>query len=663
MHDWLGEGDNGKKWRRFLKSEELLDELKKGTGADRRTVEKILEVYSGDAKGLETEPILKVCRALEAWLSELPKIGLADLPQAARDAKREFTPTTEDDVERAREELVGAIDNLNRRLARGSEENTNIWKDYLRWSDMEEQLQAEEGADLRMLHSIAAKYYENLTGLELAEFTAVRVALREYVDAVLFSSNPKAQQYCEQHLDDLAGLLASYESEPNVDDAIEIGKRLGWLERFGQAKELVTAVRQHHSHPNLFAQVSEALLRAGMDTEVDEWRHVHDVILGTEVWSDAHIKGRVKLNLVASHQQGLVDVGLRATITSDSVGQNGQVTVYSAGVSTVDATKLVVVDAMGITDRPANAHCQTSSAIQSIDGPALAQRIASARAERDRSLAEAISSQRAARRLERQIDDEMGPAVKRVNERYIDDFRNPLVRRDGFPQILHFSTTENYLRVRALEAGADQLAAPDRPPEFTGSHDMMVSMHESFMANFSQAAIGGVTMTDEEVAEWTESIHGEGADESVTTEEDEPWSVAFASERPIEAHFDNQEITVSVSAKRFASGDNKLKRSLRISATYFIEKTPQGVRLTRRGDVEVEFVGKERLKASEVALKTIVKKRFEALFKPHVHFDGLKLPDPWEKAGKLRLQEAYCDDGWLTLAWLLPPRDSHGEKQ
>jgi hypothetical protein len=661
MHNWLGEGEKGKKWRCFLRSDQLLEELKKGTRADRRTLEEILEIYSGDTKGLTRRGFVKVRQALEAWLSELPKIGLADLPQAARDAKQEFAPTTADDVERARKKLDDAIDNLNGFLARGNEENTDRWKDYLRWSDMEEQLQAADGADPQMLNAIAARYYENNVGLELPMFTAVRVALRQYADAVLFSSNPKAQQYCEQYLDELAGLLISYESQSNLDDAVDIGRRVGWLERFGQAKELVTAIRQHHSHPNLFAQVSEELLRAGMDSNVDERRDVHDVILGTRVRSDAHVKGRFTLNLVPGRRQGLVDFGLDATITSDSVGRNRQVRIYSTGVTTVDATKRVIVDATGITDRPANARCQTSTTTRSIEGPALALGIASGRVERDKPLAEAISSQRAARRMERQIDNETERVVEKANERYVNEFRKPLLRRGGFPQILQFSTTEDDLHVRALEAGADQLAAPDRPPELTGTHDMMVRVHESFIANSSQAAIGGVTVTDEDVAEWAESLKGEESDESATAEEVEPWSIAFASERPIEAHFDNQRIALSVRAKQFASGDNEVKKRLRISATYDIEKTPQGVRLTRQGDVEVEFVGKERLKASEVALKTVVKKRFEALFEPQILSNGLKLPGQWEKAGELEFQEVYCDDGWLALAWRLPPSAARDE--
>ena len=658
MHNWLGEGENGKTWRHFLKSDQLLDELDKGRRADRTTVEDILNIYSGDTSGLERERFVAVRKALETWLSELPEIGLEDLPRAARDAKDEFVPTTEEDVARTRKEVVNAIDDLHRRLALGSEENTNMWKGYLRWSDMEEQLQREDGPDWRVLLTIASKYYENYVGLELPEFRAVRVDLKEYANAVLFSSNSKAQQYYEQHLDELAGLLISYAKEPKADDAIEIGKRLGWLERFAQAKELVTAVRQHHSRPNMFMQVSEGLLRTGIDTDVDERKDVQDVILGTDVWSDAHMKGRFTLNLIPGRQQGLMDIGLTGTVPSDSVGWNGPITVYSTGVTDVDATMRVIMDATGIDARPASARCQASSTIQSFDGPALAQWIASGRAERDRPLAEAISAARAARRVKKQIDGEMGPAMKNVNERYVNEFRNPLLRRDGFPQTLQFSTTEDYLHLRALEAGADQLAAPGKPPEFTGSHDMMVRTHESFFANSSQAAIGGITVTDEDVAEWAESMDGEGADEQVAAEEDDPWSITFASERPIDLRFDNQRVTISIRAKRFTSGDREVKKRLQISATYSVEKASQGVKLTRQGDVAVEFVGKVRLKASEVALKTIVKKRFDALFEPQILSEGLELPDQWKKAGKLKLQEIHCDDGWLALAWRMQSKDA-----
>ena len=80
---WLGDGEKGAGWRRFLESDKLLQELDKGTNADRKAVREILDRYSSDTKGLELRRFAAVRAALEQWLQELPLVTIDGLPQAA----------------------------------------------------------------------------------------------------------------------------------------------------------------------------------------------------------------------------------------------------------------------------------------------------------------------------------------------------------------------------------------------------------------------------------------------------------------------------------------------------------------------------------------------------------------------------------------------------
>src|SRR5688500_6342007 len=78
MHQWLGDNENARQWKQFLRSDELVAQLAKGKTADRRTVSEILARYSSNTAGLDKNHIRVVREAIEAWLSELPS-SIGDL--------------------------------------------------------------------------------------------------------------------------------------------------------------------------------------------------------------------------------------------------------------------------------------------------------------------------------------------------------------------------------------------------------------------------------------------------------------------------------------------------------------------------------------------------------------------------------------------------------
>ena len=157
------------------------------------------------------------------------------------------------------------------------------------------------------------------------------------------------------YLDTLAERLTSYAQEPKAEDAIAIGKMLGWMDRFGQAGELVAAARSRYSHPNLFVEVSEALMQAGIDQNVDETAAVNEVILGTRIRGNARLTGAVTLDLIPSEENAAMDILLDGSTVSDSVGYNGPVRVFSRGFTSVAARKRLQLDDTGISDRRATA--------------------------------------------------------------------------------------------------------------------------------------------------------------------------------------------------------------------------------------------------------------------------------------------------------------------
>jgi hypothetical protein len=115
---------------------------------------------------------------------------------------------------------------------------------------------------------------------------------------------------------------------------------------------------------------------------------------------------------------------------------------------------------------------------------------------------------------------------------------------------------------------------------------------------------------------------------------------------------------MAIRGRRFTRGDQAISEPIEISAKYTIEKTQTGSKVTRQGEVDVKFLERERLSAQQVAFKTFMTRKFEALFKPEIVSEGIVLKGRLEKAGKLQVQEIASDKGWIAIGWQLaaPPK-------
>ena len=120
---------------------------------------------------------------------------------------------------------------------------------------------------------------------------------------------------------------------------------------------------------------------------------------------------------------------------------------------------------------------------------------------------------------------------------------------------------------------------------------------------------GGVTMADEEVAEMMKNLTGTVPEDLAVGEDADPWSITFASERPIRTQLDDSTVVLSMRGKRFTRGSTQLKRTIEMSATYQLEETLEEFKLIRQGDVRAELPGAKRLSASQVATKAFMRKK------------------------------------------------------
>jgi hypothetical protein len=231
--------------------------------------------------------------ALLTWgLGALPSLGAAPAPnkageppaklvELARAAKEQFRPLPQDYAAKAKAKLQQSVQRLDRALRRGSPENARRWREYLEWDALMAELGRSDSPDSRKLGGIARRFYQNYGSLDLPVFTGVRDDLMAYLTALSTAGDARLEENYTAQLDQLIERLPQYDAAPTTELRQQIGQLLAWLENARQAPAVVSAVRRQHGRPNLYAEISERMVCAGIGEEVNETSDVQDCILGT----------------------------------------------------------------------------------------------------------------------------------------------------------------------------------------------------------------------------------------------------------------------------------------------------------------------------------------------------------------------------------------------
>ena len=654
MHNWVGDSENGDRWRQFLDSEGLAAQISRGANADKAEVGRILEIYRRDTPGLDHWQFVQVRQAIENWQQQLPK-GIDELSEIAVNRQGAFSPVVTAEVSRTAEALNSAIRQLGSFLTGGDQENAEKWKQFLQWDSLKSEVQTASRPDFGKLQQALNAFYGPHVGLELGQFTAVRAALRDYMNAALFRYQPPTQESFTERLEELSARIREYDQSNKAEDAIVIGRTLGWLDSGDQLDEFVDGFRARYWQPNLYGHVSAKLIGIGIAEDVNQYQDISEVILGTALYGRAHTQGQIGVRLVPNTERACFDIEMTGFAWSDNVGYNGPVTLQTTGNTQIYSRKRVYLDALGLYADPAVASCSTSSQINSISARSkLVRKIAWKRAGQTKTQSEQIASYRAQLRVAGQMNGRAAGPLQESNERYQEKVRKPLVRFDAFPRQVSFRTDNDDLHVQITHATPYQIAAPVGPPPLEGRNDLAVTLHESIVANFAESLIGGRTITDEQLVKMLSDAGAEIPQELEIGPDNDPWSISFSPVQPIRAEFKDGQVRVGIRGRRFTRGEQVIRENIEISATYSLRRGGGGIRLSREGDVEVEYLGLDSLSIAQVAMKTFLRKKFDAVFEPDIASDGLVLPGQWEKAGALTLAELSAMNHWLVLGWQAP---------
>ena len=647
LDTWLGSGANGQSWRTYLGAEALQAELAKDAQPDPAVLAKTIQKLTSRAPGLEGAKYVALRTALENLLAQRP------VDEVVLAAKGTFQTPAEPQIQQAKAVLQTAVDKLDRFLT-ASGANGQGWKTYLGWNELQEAIKAGPEANLATLRAIDKRFKENKVGLELPVFANVEAALAKYLRALNASRDATAAATLDSSLEELAKDLQAYASTPNEATAGEIATALAWLDQYGQAPAVAASVKRRWSAPNAFVEVSDKILGAGIRQDVNDVIPVRDNILGTAVSGTAHTVGRLDTVLVPDAKRGVFDAVLSGTTYSKTVGQNGPATIYSTGTTKISGRKRVVVDSSGLKSYPATAAAVTKTRIDGVaaGNGGLVQRIAQKKVAEGKGQAERVASQRAEAKIRARVEKEAGTGLSRANNDFQQKFRNPLVRRHAFPEVLNFSTESNALLVTALQAGAGQLGAPGAPPKLENPHPMVAKVHESLINNAAASLWAGRTVTNEEVKQ-DESERGEWVPEEFKAlpPQDSVGTVTFIDGRPVSLTLKGGGFNVVVRVKEFSSGDKVYRTAMDVTADYVIKQHEGGARLERQGDLKVEPAKGGKQSPQLLTLKTVLKKKFSRVLLETMTFKALVLPGKWSKAGTLNITELKSDGGWVTIGW------------
>lgn len=579
------------------------------------------------------------------------------------DARNQFLPPDSIQVAQPRRQLLASIRKLDDWLSKAGE-NGKRWKKYFdldqarRLAEQEDPLTAEDFS--RLYHELG-QCHQGYPGLELSPITGYAAAVERYA-SLREAAAPTAKADFERALSVIEETLKSGDvSQPKLLFAASVDQ----LRRWRQAPQLVAQIEKHYSRPNLLVQVSRSVAAAGIDRDLrPETMPVQDSILGASIHGFARARGHANLALVPSTGVAMFDVLIDVQHDSRNVSTQGPVSVSSVGHTELRARKRVLLDDTGLRVYPAMSSASIYGRITGVGTyrhglrGRITRRVGARRAAERKPTVEAILAQHAEAKLNQRVEKSLAKYLYDVHQWYRDRFWLRLVRNGEVPNPMRFSTTTNSVLLVARQANKGHLAASTDPPALERGLDVAVRIHESFVNNTSCGMLAGKDRTIKEFRDYLAGLFGRPTSVPSKPEPSSP-RIRFDSAEPVAFHFTQGGADLSIRGAAFNFGENWTEIPMNITVRYIFERDGLGLKLIRRGQVEVlppGFIKGERLSIPELALRKQIMDQVPQMLSDlegrKAWSQGLNFPGAWSDVGPMRLQQFSSEEGWLVLGWI-----------
>jgi hypothetical protein len=172
----------------------------------------------------------------------------------------------------------------------------------------------------------------------------------------------EALSHYEARIDALAEDVEKHLANPDDADLHRAGLVLGELAATSQAPQVIQAVRDRLSHPNLLIEVSRRVVAAGIDDPVNDVGPLTDVILGTRIRGTVQTVGYVNAELGNTNRYAAIDILMQGTAYSRTVGYNGPAIIHASGTTGLAGRKRLILDENGLRAFPAASNARTPDA-------------------------------------------------------------------------------------------------------------------------------------------------------------------------------------------------------------------------------------------------------------------------------------------------------------
>ncbi|MEQ8848863.1 hypothetical protein [Botrimarina sp.] len=567
------------------------------------------------------------------------------IPTGAEVAQQDFTPATDEAVERSITELRQAMrrvaDVTGGETARGA-----AWRTYLEWDHLDDRLSpaglGEPHLWLRALRIASGPG----PGFDSKEFAAYRDALRRLaaLARVRSASDPHSA-----HAETLARLSAALGDAESVADHRRVRRAVAELAGTGQAATLRQQLQAAYADSNLIVVVPREALSSLSRTTV-ETHPVRMTVDGADVRGVATTTVRATLDAPPSASGVRLAVSLQGVSRSRTTAYRDGVATQNAGVFRYGSSAAVLLDANGLTVSPLTTSGQLDSQLLRVCSSRRGLRALFQRriARRRQPIARYDAQRQSIAQADAAGEAWLHQTLQQARERVSAEVLRPLRARDVELAVNECRTTPTLVRLGCRVAAPGRLAVNGTLGARAIGDLPTLHVHESALTSVVAPAFVG-RVAPLRVA-LKELFGGAGASAEPGGAPREVVAT-FDPDNPVEIQIDDDTLAVVLRLDRIEmSGSRYAGMELRLG--YTISDSPSGVGL-RAAPPEVLAAERAdgtrpRLGIRDFALRRVLTNTAERDQPPSI--DAQELLDRlWPDAG-LSVAALRAGAGWLGVA-------------
>ena len=480
----------------------------------------------------------------------------------------------------------------------------------------------------------------------------------------------------EEFLERIGALSDLLQESPDLSDRAahgEAGKLLQWLERAGQAPQLVALIRSQHSQPNLYASISSGMINslvAENAASVSRRQRVKEVFFGRIIRGTANIDGDISVVLNPDPYQINLAIELLGSITSQTYSREREWTVRASAAGTFSGRRQFVASLRGLDASDVQSEANVASSFGGISSRnKLVKRKACETYLKQKSRSDAEST----RRIKAQVTEGFVESTDKALESGQNGIAALGERMDEFARFippLFVRTLQDRIELVARKTNQGSLGSPSAPAHYGRQDEISVAIHETMLTNYLDPVFAGKTFTNEELKSEAKERFGieipdpkqpesnsEDGDGEKKAEEPISFSITFDRVRPIQLEFKDDQLAVIVTGRKFTQGSRAIRAGLRFRLNFRIVRQGGTLKLFRFGDTEIEYSDPDKKSAKLVAFRSLLEKRLNETTQAD---EGVTIPNNLIPATliegrpmlqSLTLNTLRMDGGWMYLSW------------